>query len=141
MRTSGRRLPSGAGTRATPTLLQLGEQGKPRQRVVPHGLEHRGKGRECDAISTVEALPPLGTYHHETRLEEGFELERHGAEGDVGHRGPDGAGTLLGGPDEAQEFAATGGGKSGESGGGGHADSLEETKMIGKGDWQLETDN
>ena len=105
-----------AGTRAAPRLAQLGVQLEPPERVAPDALQLLPDRAERVAAGAVVAETALGADRHEPGVREGLQLQRHGAERDVGHRRVDVPRAPLLVPHQAQDLLAPGRGKHARTG-------------------------
>src|SRR5207237_4547393 len=91
--------------RSAPGLLELRVELQPPERIFPHALERGGDGTERRAPRAVEAVFVVAAALDETGFAERAQLQRHGAEGDVGHRGMNVPGGQLAAPYEPQDLA------------------------------------
>ena len=104
---------------------------EPPERVAPDALQLLPDRAERVAAGAVVAETALGADRHEPGVRQGLQLQRHGAERDVGHRRVDVPRATLLVPHQAQDLLAPGGGEHGEDGQHrGHANSLVKTKLL-----------
>ena len=94
-----------ARLRSAPGVFELGLQFQIPERVGPHVLEHAADRPECLTPCPVQAMAPLAADVDQTRLDQGPELKRDGAEGDVGHRRVNLTRGPLVAPDQAENLA------------------------------------
>ena len=102
------------GTRAAPGLAQLGVQLEPPERGVPDALQLLPDRAERVAPGAVVAEPALGADRHQPGVGQRLELQRHRAEGDVGHRRVDVPGAALLVPHQPQDLLPPGRGEHGQ---------------------------
>jgi hypothetical protein len=84
------------------------------ERGVPDALQLLTDGAERVPSGAVEAEPAVRPDRDQPGIGQRFQLERHGAEGDVRHRRMDVAGTPLLVPDQPQDFLPARRGESGQ---------------------------
>jgi hypothetical protein len=102
MRTSAPR------ARAASSFVQFRVKFEAPQRVAPHAFEHVPRGSQGFAAGSVETAASVGANGHQARLAQCAQLQRDGAECDVGHRGMNGAGPKLLVPHEPKNLPAAG---------------------------------
>ena len=122
-----------AGTRAAPRLAQLGVQLEPPERVAPDALQLLPDRAERVAAGAVVAETALGADGHEPGVRQGLQLQRHGAERDVGHRRVDVPGAALLVPHQPQDLLPPGRREHGQDGQHRrHVNILVKTKLLSR---------